>query len=370
MNRAGKRQIKFLDLKEINLRFETQFQDALGEVLNSGWLIRGEQGAKFDVEFAEYCGTKYSLGVANGLEAIELVLKALEIGPGDEVIVPANTYIASVLAISNCGATPVLVEPRNDTYNLNVDLIEEAITARTKAVLVVHLYGRIAEMDALLDLADSHGLKVIEDCAQAHGATLAGKRAGSWGHAAAFSFYPGKNLGCLGDGGAITTNDKDIFDKVRLLSNYGSSKKYVNEVKGRNSRLDEVQAAFLSIKLRHLDEDNARRKEIAAIYSAGIKNPSVRLPAVEDDERNVWHIYPVLVENRDRFITYLSEAGIETLIHYPIAPHLQKAYSEFNDLRFPITEAIHNTQVSLPISPVLSLDDAKYVVNVINGYPS
>lgn len=360
--------IRFLDLKKINDRFQSEFSSALTNVLSSGWFIRGRENENFSREFADYCGTRHCVGVANGLDAIELILMAMNIGPGDEVIVPSNTYIATILAVSNVGATPVLVEPRIDTFNMNPSLIEEKITSRTKAIIAVHLYGRLAEMDAICEIARSYKLRVIEDGAQAHGAARESKRAGSWGDAAAFSFYPGKNLGCLGDGGAVTTDDEEIFQTVSMLSNYGSNVKYQNEVKGRNSRLDELQAAFLSIKLQRLDSDNKLRESIAQMYGSGISNPLVVTPETDSYGSNVWHIYPVLVQNREEFVRHLGNAGIETLIHYPIPPHKQKAYSDWNDEFFPISERIHNEEVSLPISPVMTESEVKRVIEIVNTF--
>jgi dTDP-4-amino-4,6-dideoxygalactose transaminase len=360
--------VKFLDLKKINKRFEKSLVRASKGTISSGWFILGKRNDDFLKEFARYCDSEYAVGVGNGLDALELIIRALGIGPGDEVIVPANTYIASILAISNMGATPVLVEPDPLTYNIDAMAIRRAVSRKTKAVLVVHLYGRAAPMKEILNEAEVYGLKVIEDCAQAHGAKVDGRKVGSWGTAAAFSFYPGKNLGCLGDGGAVTTSSKEIFQLVSRLANYGSSEKYVNLYKGTNSRLDEIQAAFLSVKLRFLDKDNAKRIGIAKMYQSRITNPRVTLPTPGAEESNVWHIFPVFVNHRDKFRDHLSKFGVESLIHYPIPPHKQAAYSELNTIRFPITEKIHATEVSLPISPVMTRRQALYVCKVINDY--
>lgn len=374
--------IKFLDLKRINERFRGEMDAATKRVLDSGWYLLGKECEAFEAEFAAYCGVKHAIGCANGLDALKLVIRAMGFGPGDEIIAPANTYIASLIAISANGATPVLVEPDLATYLIDPTKIEEKITPRTKAIMVVHLYGRVCEMGAINEMAKRHGLKVIEDCAQAHGAfggrgpeTGDGRRVGGLGDAAGFSFYPGKNLGCLGDGGAVTTNDDELAKKVRALRNYGSDVKYHFPYRGTNSRLDEIQAAWLRVKLPHLDEDNARRAEIAARYCREITNKRVVLPAEgvrrETGDRrpgNVWHVFPVRVERRDAFQTYLTEKGIQTVIHYPIPPHRQPAYTEWHDLRLPITEKIHETVISLPISPVMTEEESSEVVAAVNGW--
>lgn len=373
--------IKFLDLKKINERFRGEMDAVTKRVLDSGWYLLGRECESFEAEFAAYCGVKHAIGCANGLDALKLVVKAMGIGPGDEVIAPANTYIASLIAISANGATPVLVEPDLATYLIDPEKIEEKITPRTKAIMVVHLYGRVCAMEAINATAKRHGLKVIEDCAQAHGAFGGGRetgdarRVGGLGDAAGFSFYPGKNLGCLGDGGAVTTNDDELAKKVRALRNYGSDVKYHFPYRGTNSRLDEIQAAWLRVKLPHLDADNARRAEVAARYCREIANPAVKLPA-EDARRetgdgrlgNVWHVFPVRVERRDAFEAYLTEKGIQTVIHYPIPPHRQPAYTEWHGLSLPITEKIHETVISLPISPVMTDDEVGEVIAAVNGY--
>ena len=363
--------IKFLDLHAINERFRAEMDAAAKRVLDSGWYLLGKECEAFEREFAAYCGVKHAIGCANGLDALKLVVKAMGIGPGDEVIAPANTYIASLIAISANGATPVLVEPDLATYLINPAKIEEKITPRTKAIMVVHLYGRVCAMEAVNAIAKRHGLKVIEDCAQAHGAFYGDCRVGALGDAAGFSFYPGKNLGCLGDGGAVTTNDDELAKKVRALRNYGSDVKYHFPYRGTNSRLDEIQAAWLRVKLPHLDADNARRAEIAARYCREITNPEIALPTAVDCKRqlsNVWHVFPVRTERRDEFQAYLTEKGIQTVIHYPIPPHRQPAYTEWHDLKLPITEKIHETIISLPISPVMTEDEVGEVVLAVNDW--
>ena len=374
--------IKFLDLHKINERFRAEMDVATKRVLDSGWYLLGKECEAFENEFAAYCGVKHAIGCANGLDALKLVVKAMGIGPGDEVIAPANTYIASLIAISANGATPVLVEPDLATYLIDPAKIEEKITPRTKAIMVVHLYGRACEMEAISAIAKRRGLKVVEDCAQAHGAFGGGgletgdtRRVGGLGDAAGFSFYPGKNLGCLGDGGAVTTNDDELAKKVRALRNYGSDVKYHFPYRGTNSRLDEIQAAWLRVKLPHLDADNARRAEIAARYCREIGNPEIALPA-EDVRRetedgkpgNVWHVFPVRVERRDEFQAYLTEKGIQTVIHYPIPPHRQPAYTEWHGLELPITEKIHETIISLPISPAMTDDEVAEVIAAVNDW--
>jgi len=357
--------IPFLDLKSINLRQKKEFHAALHGVLESGWLILGKQTEAFEQEFAAYCGTKHCVGVANGLDALHLVLKAWGIGPGDEVIVPSNTYIATWLAVSQVGATPVPVEPDLSTYNIDPDLIEVAITSRTRAIIPVHLYGQTAAMEAIMAIANRHGLKVLEDCAQAHGAMLNGRRAGALGHAAAFSFYPGKNLGALGDGGAVTTNDAELADKIRVLRNYGSRIKYQNEVRGYNSRLDELQSAFLRVKLRQLDSDNARRVEIAARYTEGLSGlDGLTLPAVGVGYDHVWHLYVVRHANRDVLQKRLAELDVGTMIHYPIPPHRQAAYQDLGipEGALPISETIHREALSLPLGPTLCLEHTDTVI--------
>lgn len=362
--------IPFLDLAAVNNQYELEIESAIKKVLKSGWYILGEEVKEFEKEFAQYCGVKHAIGVANGLDALTLILKAYEIGEGDEVIVPSNTFIASILAISANGATPVLVEPDIRTYNIDPRKIEEKITEKTKAIMVVHLYGQAANMNAIRAIAKKYNLKMIEDAAQAHGAIYNGKRVGSLGDAAGFSFYPGKNLGTLGDGGAITTNDDELAEKLRALRNYGSREKYKNLFKGVNSRLDEIQAAILRVKLKYLDKDNEKRRRIAEYYLNNIRNEKVILPLIENGDRfsHVWHLFVVRVNDRERFQAYLNENEIQTVIHYPIPPHKQKAYQEWNNYTFSISEQIHQTVISLPISPVLSFEDVQKVVEVVNRY--
>lgn len=360
--------IPFLPLDKINNRFRAEIDARIKAILDKGWYLQGDQNDLFAKHFAEYCGTKYALGVANGLDALNLIIRAYGFGPGDEVIVPANTYIATILAISQNGCTPILVEPALSTYNIDPDLIEAAITPRTRAIMVVHLYGQAVQMEKIWELAKKYSLKVFEDAAQAHGAFFMGKRVGSLSDAAAFSFYPGKNLGCFGDGGGITTNNEALYLKLKALANYGSHKKYCNLYKGVNSRLDEIQAAVLDVKLAHLDADNARRREIAAYYRKAITNPRIILPQTYDGDASVWHVFAVRTERRDDFQKYLTDNGVQTIIHYPTPPHKQEAYAEWNDRVYPITEKIHREIISLPISPVMTDEEAAYVANVVNNW--
>ena len=360
--------IKFLDLHKINQRFKSEIDLAIREALESGWYLLGEQNKKFESNFAAYCGARYCIGCANGLDALRLIIKAYGFGKGDEIIAPANTYIASILAITDNGCSPVLVEPDLDTYNINPDLIEAKITDKTKAILVVHLYGQAVKMDKIWALAKKYNLKIIEDSAQAHGAYYNDKRVGSLGDASGFSFYPGKNLGALGDGGAVTTNDEELAQKIRALANYGSHKKYENIYQGLNSRLDEIQAAVLDVKLKYLDSDNAKRKEIAQYYLQNIKNPLISLPQTYSENSHVWHLFVVRVKDRARFQNYLNDNGIQTIIHYPIPPHKQECYKELNHLSFKITEQIHSEIISIPISPVMSDSQIQKVVEVVNEF--
>jgi dTDP-4-amino-4,6-dideoxygalactose transaminase len=351
------------------MQYANELQQAFTDVLNSGWYIMGEALTTFEKEFAEYCGTKHCIGVANGLDALILILKGLNIGEGDEVIVPSNTYIATILAISLVGATPILVEPDLKTYNISPDSINKLITAKTKVIMPVHLYGQLCDMDKIIDIADKHKLKIIEDSAQSHGALHNGKKSGNFGIASGFSFYPGKNLGALGDAGAITTNDDELYTKITALRNYGSHVKYENLYRGLNSRLDELQAALLSVKLKHLDNENNERRKVANLYLNNINNNKIILPFIEKDElSHVWHLFAVRTENRDDFIKYLSKNEIQTVIHYPIPPHKQKAYSEWNDLSFPLSELIHSQIVSLPMSSVMRQNEIDRVIYVINKY--
>lgn len=360
--------IKFLDLYKINEQYRNEIDEKINQVLDSGWYLLGQQDELFEKHFAEFCGTKHCIGCANGLDALNLIIKGFGFSKGDEIIVPANTYIASILAISMNEATPVLVEPDINTYNINPDLIEDKITDKTKAIMVVHLYGQAVQMDKIWELAKKYNLKIIEDSAQAHGAYYKNKRVGNLGDASGFSFYPGKNLGCMGDGGCITTNDDKLAEKIRALRNYGSHKKYCNLYKGINSRLDEIQAGILDVKLPYLDKDNQKRRQIAQYYLDNIKNEKIILKKSYNNLANVWHIFPVRTNNRDRLQEHLKENDIQTLIHYPTPPHKQEAYKEWNNLSFPVTEEIHKTILSLPISPVMTDEEIKKVVEVINAF--
>lgn len=371
--------INFLDLKKINFQYKEDLLKAFEKVLNSGWFILGEQVEKFEKDFANFCGAKNCIGVANGLDALILILEGYKqlgfMKNGDEVIVPSNTYIASILAVSKAGLMPVLVEPNIDTYLLDENLIEEKITSKTKAILPVHLYGRLCDMNAINSLAKNYNLKVIEDCAQSHGASLDGIKCGILADAAGFSFYPGKNLGCLGDGGAVTTNDDELTEIIRAYRNYGSHKKYENLYLGINSRLDEMQAAFLSIKLKTLDISNLQRRKIAQYYIELINNDLITLPCskqtnIGNFNSHVWHVFAVRVKDRERFQKYLSDNGIQTVIHYPVPPHKQPAYSEWNNESYPISEEIHKQIISLPIHPAMKKEEVEFVCNVVNSYRS
>ena len=388
--------IKFLDLKAVTLLHADEIHEAVARVVDSGWYLQGSENAAFEEHYAQYIGTKYCVGVANGLDALTWIYRAyIEMGfmkPGDEVIVPANTYIASILALTENGLKPVLVEPDLTTLEMDDSLIEQAITSRTRSILIVHLYGRCAYTERIGALCRQYNLKLVEDNAQAHGCyalpnTPVGslekqtsssgarradvpisRRTGSLGDAAGHSFYPGKNLGALGDAGAVTTNDKELADTIRALANYGSQRKYVFKYRGRNSRLDELQAVVLDVKLKHLDEDNAHRQQIAAYYYDNISHPLINLPRRMPDANNVYHIFPILCPERDRLQEYLTQQGIQTLIHYPIPPHKQECYRQWNAMSLPVTERIHRQELSIPISPVLSLDEAKTIVRAINAF--
>ncbi len=366
----SKKLIPFLDLKLLNMQYFNEFEQAFDQVVNSGWYIQGKQCQAFEQEFADYCGTKHCIGVANGLDALTLIIRAYkELGimqVGDEIIVPANTYIASILAISENGLTPILVEPDIQTYNINPALIEAKITDKTKAIMAVHLYGQVAAMDEIKTIAQKHKLKVIEDSAQAHGAMYNGKRTGNLGDASSFSFYPGKNLGALGDGGAVTTNDDQLAEVIRALGNYGSHKKYENKYQGINSRLDEIQAALLRVKLKQLDNEIEKRRVVAEYYLKNVKNNSIVLPKVTDYDSHVWHLFVIRTKDRKELQQYLLDNNVETLIHYPISAHKQKAYKNWNKMSYSKSELIHKEVLSLPISPVLTNDEMKYVVNTIN----
>lgn len=358
--------IKFLDLQKINAQYQEQFQEKLKLVLDKGWFILGNEVKTFETNFASYCDAKHCIGVGNGLDALILILKGyMELGKlqkGDEVIVPANTYIASILAILQADLVPVLVEPNIETYNINPSLIEEKITPKTKAILLVHLYGQLCEMDAINAITIKHDLIVIEDAAQAHGVFKIQNSS------KAYSFYPSKNLGALGDGGAITTNDDELAKVIFSLRNYGSEKKYHNELLGINSRLDEVQAAFLNVKLPNLDSDNNQRRVIAKRYLSEIKNDKIVLPRVDSIDNHVFHLFVIRTHNRQELQDYLLRNNIETVIHYPIAPHKQKALSSWNNVSFPITEKIHDEVLSLPMSPILTNDEVSFVIEILNKY--
>ncbi len=375
--------VKFLDLKAINDSFEPHLSNAIKRVLDSGWYLLGREVKAFEEEYAQYIGTKYCIGVANGLDALRLILKAyIEMGvmeEGDEIIVPANTYIASILAISDNRLKAVLVEPDILTYNIDPRKIEGKITKRTKGIMIVHLYGQCAMHPEVQRLVDKYKLKLIEDNAQSAGAFYGYKRTGSLGHAAGHSFYPGKNLGCLGDGGAVTTDDEELARIIRAIANYGSNKKYINNYKGLNSRLDEIQAAILRVKLSRLDVNNQRRREIANFYLKNIENPDFILPkfvsgdsmkpkALNTASSHVWHIFLIRHSRRDELQQYLTENSVQTLIHYPIPPHKQLAYKEWNELNLPITEKIHSEVLSLPISQVMSDDEVNKIVGIVNSY--
>lgn len=358
--------IKFLDLHKINLPYQDAFHQKMRRVLDKGWFILGDEVKEFEKSFASFCQMKHCIGVANGLDAMVLVFKAyIENGnlkKGDEIIVPANTYIASILAILQSDLKPVLVEPDVDNYNLDASKIEEKITPNTKGILVVHLYGQLADMEQIMNVAYKHNLLIVEDCAQAHGLTFQGS------YTRCFSFYPGKNLGSLGDAGAILTNDEQLASTVKTLRNYGSKEKYVNELIGYNSRLDELQAGFLNVKLPNLLAENERRREIAKRYLNEISNLKIALPKVKNMENHVFHLFVIRTTNRNDLQQYLTENGIETLIHYPIPPHKQKAMKAYNSLSFPITEKIHDEVLSLPISPVLTDNEVDVIINAINQF--
>ena len=362
--------IPFVSFRPMERELERELRDAFDRVFCASWYIEGKEDEAFEKAFAEFCGTKYGVGVGNGLDALMLSLKALGIGPGDEVIVPSNTYIATALAVTYVGARPVFVEPRLETFNIDPDRIEAAVTDRTRAVMPVHLYGQACDMDAILAVAKKYDLRVVEDCAQAHGATYKGRRVGSFGDAAGFSFYPGKNLGALGDAGAVVTNDRALADKVRALGNYGSDTKYHHIYQGNNSRLDELQAAFLSAKLPHLDRMNAERRRIADRYLREIRNERLILPRVEDDMVPVWHIFGIRCGRRDELAQYLNEAGIGTNRHYPIPMHLQECYRElgFREGDFPIAEEISRTELSIPMYYGMTDEEIGYVIETLNRF--
>lgn len=364
--------IPFLDLKAINQQYRDELLEAITKVVDSGWYVQGTEVKSFEQEFAGYCGTEHCIGVANGLDALSVTLRAWkEMGKlrdGDEVIVPANTYIASILAITENDLKPVLVEPDESTFNLCPLKTEQAITDKTRVILPVHLYGQLADMPAIMNIAKQHNLLVLEDSAQAHGASIDGKKAGNWGDASGFSFYPGKNLGALGDAGAVTTNDEELARTIRAVSNYGSHKKYENLYQGVNSRLDEMQAAVLRVKLRYLDNEIAARRAVAKTYIETIDNPNITLPSWQKEESHVFHLFVIRTKVRSELQEYLSKNNVQTLIHYPLPPHKQQAYREWNVQSYPITETIHDEVLSLPMGPTLSNDEATAVAVACNSF--
>lgn len=366
--------INFLDLKKINAVYAAELRDACARVIDSGWFIGGQELSAFENEFAAFCGAKHCIGVANGLDALILTLRAWkEMGlliEGDEVIVPANTYIASILAITENRLVPVLVEPDPLTFNLSAGNVKNALTDRTRVVLAVHLYGQLADMPGIMLLANEHNLLVLEDAAQAHGAELAGRKAGAWGHAAGFSFYPGKNLGALGDAGAVTTCDTELADIIRALGNYGSFRKYENQYQGLNSRLDEIQAAMLRVKLSHLSSETASRRKISSIYRQEIVSEEVQLPSCTLESSHVWHLFVIRSKYREELQRFLAHKKIQTLIHYPLPPHKQQAYSSYNNLSLSLTESMHREVLSLPISPIMSSSEVDAVVSAVNEFAS
>ena len=360
--------IPFLCLKATNQIYESQISEVVLQILTSGWYILGERLNQFEFEFAQYCGTKHCIGVANGLDALTILLKAAEFPANSEILVPANSYIATILSVTNANFTPVPIEPLLDNYLIDYQLIEKAITPKTKAILVTHLYGKCCEMNAINDLARKHNLKVFEDAAQAHGATYMGRRTGNLSDGAGFSFYPSKNLGAMGDSGAITTNDDAFAERIRALRNYGSSEKYVFDHKGYNSRMDEIQAAILSVKLPNLDADNLYRRQLAERYLTEIKNPKIILPPSDSIENDAWHLFVIRVKDRDKFRLFMSEKGVGTDVHYPIAPHKQLAYKEWDKLNLPIPEKIHQEVVSLPLNNALIAEEISYIIQYVNQF--
>lgn len=365
-------EVPFLNLQEVTNKYRSEIHEAALRVIDSGWYLQGKENEQFESNYAKYIGTKYAIGCANGLDALIWIFRAyIELGvmkPGDEIIVPANTYIATILSITENKLVPVLVEPNINTLQIDDSLIEEKINSKTKAICIVHLYGQCAYTEKIKALCDKYKLKLIEDNAQAHGCSYNGHKTGSLGDAAGHSFYPGKNLGALGDAGAVTTNDENLAVAIRSLSNYGSTKKYVFKYRGRNSRLDEIQAAILNVKLNHLDEDVNIRKSIAKKYIENIKNPKLILPKIYDWNQHVFHLFPVLCENRDDLIKFLTDRGIGINIHYPIPPHKQECYKEWNNISLPITEKIHSTELSIPMSPCLTDEQIDYVISCLNDF--
>ena len=364
--------VPFLSLKDVTDKYKDEIHEAALRVIDSGWYLQGKENEKFESDYAKYIGTKYCVGCANGLDALIWIFRAyIELGimkPGDEVLVPANTYIATILAITENGLVPVLIEPSINTLQIDDSLLESHITNKTKAITIVHLYGRCAYTEKICALCKKYNLKLIEDNAQAHGCIFNGKKTGSLGDAAGHSFYPGKNLGALGDAGAVTTNNEELAKAIRSLANYGSSKKYVFKYCGRNSRLDEIQAAILDVKLKHLDEDVALRKAVAKRYIEGIKNPLIKLPQFTDWNQFVFHLFPILCEKRDELQKYLDSNGIGTNIHYPIPPHKQECYKEWNNISLPVTEKIHEQELSLPMGPCLTDEQIQYVIDILNDF--
>ena len=364
--------VKFLDLQKITQKYSIEIHEAVSRVIDSGWYLQGQENEKFEANYSTYIGTKYAIGCANGLDALIWIFRAyIEMGVmkvGDEVIVPANTYIASILAISENGLKPVLVEPDLNTYQIDDKRIGEAITSKTRAILIVHLYGQCAYTEKIGDLCKKYNLKLIEDNAQAHGCLYNGKKTGSLGDAAGHSFYPGKYLGAFGDAGAVTTNDQELAKVIRAIANYGSTKKYVFKYIGRNSRLDEIQAVVLNVKLKYLDEDVAIRKEVAKYYIDNVRNPKIIVPIVNDWDSHAFHIFPIRCTQRDELQKYLADNGVQTIIHYPIPPHKQECYKEWNNLSFPITEQIHNEELSLPMSSVILKKEQKIVIDLLNRF--
>ncbi|MBE4950142.1 DegT/DnrJ/EryC1/StrS family aminotransferase [Chryseobacterium culicis] len=365
--------IKFLDLQKINLLHQEEIEAKLSQVFRSGWYLMGQELSTFQENLSQYIGAQYAIGVANGLDALRLILRAyIELGimsPGDEIIVPSNTYIASILAVSDNGLVPVLVEPDINNYNIDISKIKEKISSKTKGILIVHLYGRIVFSEELQQLAQAHNLKIVEDNAQTIGAEWNGKKSGNLADAAGFSFYPGKNLGALGDAGAVTTNDEKLAATIKALANYGSNQKYVNIYQGLNSRLDEIQAAVLDVKLKYIDSENETRRQIAKRYISEIKNPAITLPEYPENEKeHVWHVFVIRTAQRDALQKYLTENEIQTLIHYPIPPHKQQAYKEWNEQSFPISEKIHEEILSLPISPVMTAEEIEKVIEILNKF--
>jgi dTDP-4-amino-4,6-dideoxygalactose transaminase len=364
--------IPFLNLKELNAKYAEEIQVAIGQVVDSGWYLQGQANKTFEGNYSRFIGSKHAIGVANGLDALRLILRAYieleQIQEGDEIIVPANTYIASILAITDNRLTPIFVEPDPNTLQIDPAKIEDYITDKTKAIMIVHLYGKCAYTDSIGEICKNYGLKLIEDNAQAHGCYFGATRTGNLGDAAGHSFYPGKNLGAFGDAGAVTTNDDELALIIRTIANYGSKMKYVCEYQGLNSRLDEIQAAILNVKLKYLDDDNESRRRVAGRYMNEINHPLIRIPSLYDWKSHVFHLFPVFTEKRDEFQAFLSENGIQTVIHYPIPPHKQQCYKTYNSLNLPITERIHDEELTLPISPILSQEDISQIIETVNKW--